>query len=158
MGRPPIATELKKKRTIKKDNIKFEDEPKPDIFKFSPDPHRILDEHGVRIWEEVCPQLVSLGIFTNIDKDTLAVYCNELGLYYQACEKLKSDGFIEYTGENNYPIPSPWVGIRNRSIANAIKLSHEFGLSPASRTRISVGASKPVGKRAAIIDKLKKKA
>ena len=154
-----IDNKIKEKRGTLNKNRKghIADTPEPEVYTFViPHPEE-LDEWGRKIWDELVPQLVSLGIFTNIDKKLFFTYCNEMGLYEMATSKLREDGFVEYTGDKGYPIPSPWVGIKNRAFANAIKVSTEFGLSPASRTRISVGASKPVGKRALIKAKVESK-
>lgn len=151
-----ISTKIKDaKGTLNKGKKSFiEDEPAPQIVEFSPAPPDNLNEDGKVIWDNLVPKLVSLQIFTNIDHKLFANYCNEQGLYEKAHKELEENGYVAIFGKNDYPMPSPWVAIKNKALANATKLSTEFGLTPASRTRISVGASKPVGKRAQILKKV----
>jgi P27 family predicted phage terminase small subunit len=154
------ATAIKKaKGTLNKSKKTFiEDEPQPNIYEFAPKPPDELGDRESMIWNEIVPKLVSIGIFSDIDTKLLVLYCTEVALYEKACEELRRKGYVGLYGANNYPMKNPWIDVRNRCNNNIINISKEIGLTPASRTRISVGASKPVGKRAAIIDKLKKKA
>ena len=130
-----LPTSVKKARnTLNKSKQNYiEDEPKPDIFEFSPPPPDNLTDYGKKVWVEIVPQLVSLQIFSNIDKKAMFNYCMEQGLYEQACAELKDKGYVDYFGKNDYPMPSPWVAIRNKALVNATRISTEFGLTPSSR-------------------------
>lgn len=131
------------------------DEPEPNIMNFSPQPPSKLNARAKEIWQEIVPQLISLQIFTNIDYKLIVAYCKEMELYERATENCETKGYVGLYGKNNYPMKNPWIDVGNRALDNIIRISKEFGLSPAARTKISVSKSQPKGIRASIQEKIK---
>ncbi len=82
-------------------------------------------------------ELLNLGLLTSIDRMALAAYCQLYARWVKAEEQLAKTGLV-VRSPAGYPIQNPYVGIAN----TALKLLHsfgiEFGLSPASRSRLSV--------------------
>jgi P27 family predicted phage terminase small subunit len=128
------------------------DEPEPMIINFSPPAPENLSEGAAIIWNDLIPKLVSLQIFTNIDTNIFANYCEELALYNTATKELMTNGYVNIA-QSGFEVPSVWVGIKNKALVNAMAIAKEFGLSPAARTKISISKSKPEGLRASILKK-----
>jgi len=90
-----------------------------------------------RTWDRLSPELVRLGLLSELDV-LFASYCAEWGLYAEACRQLTDiEACIEKTTNGNQ-IQKAIVGIKNRALANCLKIAAEYGLSPSSRTRLRV--------------------
>ncbi len=101
-----------------------------------------LDDDAKAAWKQLVPQLVAMGVLTAIDGNALARYC----LLWSRWRKMEA--FIESKGEM-YPLKDdagrvkcfaqwPQVAIANKLAQQLTRLEAEFGLTPASRTRIQV--------------------
>jgi P27 family predicted phage terminase small subunit len=126
-----------------------------------PRPPKQLSKAARAHWRQLAPHLHRVGLLTSIDGDAFGVYCTLWADVLEAQEHLDRDGiFITapaktitrtvYGKEVNEVLeartmPSPWLGIRNRSIDLLLRLTVEFGLTPASRSRISVLPHVPGG-------------
>jgi len=131
-----------------------EQEPKPAIG--LPDPPHELDDQAKAIWDRVGEQLVQLGVMTVIDANALARYCT-LYSHYLRTEKLLRDwtkdgtGPVIMTGGKDGKAGTLMVHPFHTALLQYGKelrqLESEFGLTPASRTRIKVdtGMRSPVG-------------
>jgi P27 family predicted phage terminase small subunit len=106
-----------------------------------------LDKDGKAVWKQLVSMLADLGVLANTDGNALARYCRLWGRWKQA------DAFIQKYGET-YPLKDndgkvkcfqqhPQVGIVNKLSASLLKLEQEFGLTPASRSRINVEVKVP---------------
>ena len=101
-----------------------------------------LDNDAKAAWKHVVPQLVAMGVLTTIDGNALARYCRLWSRWR------KMEAFIESKGEM-YPLKDdggrvkcfaqwPQVAIANKLAQQLTRLEQEFGMTPASRTRIQV--------------------
>jgi len=78
-----------------------------------------------------------LGLLTNIDRVALAAYCQAYARWVEAEKGIKKSGLIVKTKDGNI-IQSPLVGIANTAMKLVHKFLIEFGMTPSSRSRISV--------------------
>lgn len=101
----------------------------------------LLKGESRREWLRLVPQLHKAGLLTSIDRSCLAVYCMMWGRWHEAETKLQQLGLV-VKSPNGYPMQSPYLSIANKSLELMYKYMAEFGLSPASRTRIKVGTPK----------------
>lgn len=90
-------------------------------------------------WHRITPELKKLHIISQLDLATLAAYCQAYATWANMQKKLKKlgdDGLIDET-PSGYKQISVWMQISNRAADQMHKFLCEFGMSPASRTRIS---------------------
>ena len=111
-------------------------EPKPATEKPSMPEH--LSDTAKAEWNRMSEQLLRLGLLTVIDRAAFAAYCTAYGRWAEAEEALKKTGPVVRSA-TGYPILSPYLSVSNRALEQMRAFSIEFGLTPASRSRISVG-------------------
>lgn len=138
VGRKPKPTHLKilegnpGKRPINTN------EPKPRPI--APKCPRGLSAAAKREWERVAPLLERCGLLTEIDMAALAAYCTLYGRWIEAETTVRKEGLI-ILSPNGYPQQSPHLQIANRCLDQMKTYLVEFGMTPSSRTRISVNSS-----------------
>jgi P27 family predicted phage terminase small subunit len=114
------------------------DEPQPEKLLIPPPMPESLNEYGKRHWESCSLEMVKIGLLTVIDIDQFAAYCNEMGAYWFAEEKRKSAlEALEYTEINR------WFNFAQKHLKAGRDLAVQFGLTPASRSRINVPKQEP---------------
>ena len=144
-GRPPKPTALKLLHGEKnKDRIR-KNEPKPPPI--SLEPPASLDRYGREAWERTVPILEVNGLATAVDRDTLIEYCHLQSLNVHTMRALKKCGDKMLTekhtvdGAGNEFLEAkvnPLVNQKLKIIAQLLPYFREFGMTPASRTKISV--------------------
>jgi P27 family predicted phage terminase small subunit len=93
-------------------------------------------------------RLNDMGLITEHDRAAFAMYCQAWGDHVKAEYMIRKHGHVIKTTNGNI-IQSPWVGISNKAKLTAHKFLVEFGLTPASRTKVSGSGKKekkPEGK------------
>lgn len=136
-GRPPKPTKLKEltgnpgKRALNKD------EPKPPQRKPSCPKHLVGEAR--KEWDRMSKQLFELGLLTEVDRAALAGYCQAWARWVQAEEEMGKKEFkmISLT-DSGYPVVSPWMGIATQAMKQMLRFLTEFGMTPASRSRVTV--------------------
>ena len=88
-------------------------------------------------WERIAPELRRLGLLTTVDRAALAAYCQNYARWVKAEEFLSANDWT-FTTDNGYIQQRPEIGIAHKAMALMKAFCQEFGLTPASRTRISV--------------------
>jgi len=82
-------------------------------------------------------------MISKLDLGMLGLYCNEISIYIEMVNKLRDKDrvmvFKNPDGSIKYAAQVPYQKIANDALAKALKIAAEFGLTPSSRTRISVG-------------------
>jgi len=99
-----------------------------------------LDEAAKREWKRLVPILSRMRVLTEADGIALASLCQQYSLLQQSQAKLQKTGLLLKT-KSGYVQPSPLVAIVANCVDQVNKLCREFGLTPASRTRIQVHQS-----------------
>jgi len=135
VGRKPLPTHLKvlhgnpgKKRLNKH-------EPRPRLV--GPNCPVWLRLEAKREWRRMSAELKRLGLLTMIDRSALAAYCQAYARWREAEEKVIQEGDVIETPKG-FIIQSPYVGMANRAMELILKILAEFGMTPSSRSRISV--------------------
>jgi P27 family predicted phage terminase small subunit len=113
-------------------------EPKP--VEIAPDCPEHLDDEAKKEWERIAPELESLGLLTYIDKAALAGYCQAWSRWVEAEMILKKHGIL-VKSPNGFPMQSPALAIANKAMEQIKEYLVEFGMSPASRTRVKAQKS-----------------
>jgi P27 family predicted phage terminase small subunit len=150
-GRKPKPTALRLiqgnpgKRAISKD------EPKP-VAIAKPRAPVALGVDAKKEWTRVTKQLADLGMVTAIDTSALAAYCIAFERFKNANAALedvkKKDpifkGLMVKTKQGNW-IQNPLVGVARRAADDMIRYGSEFGMTPSSRSRLSIAPTEGKG-------------
>jgi P27 family predicted phage terminase small subunit len=116
-----------------------DDEPKPKRGK--PTPPKWLLGEGLNQWREVAQVLDELGVLTVADGFALALLCSAWGDYREASEIIVKEGstYERMTAAGSTSVVArPEVAIRNDAWKRLKSMLIEFGLTPSSRTGVSV--------------------
>lgn len=98
-----------------------------------------LSVRAKREWRRISKELFALGLLTRVDRSALAAYCDSYAVWQEAVEGLAKTGLIIKTQQGNV-IQSPLLGIVNRAKDQMHKFLTEFGMTPASRVRLTITA------------------
>jgi P27 family predicted phage terminase small subunit len=121
--------------TYRKDRA-VSNEPKPKLeAPFCPS-H--LDGEAKKEWRRIVPELLSLGLLSKIDRASLAAYCQAYGRWVEAEKKLTRPEDWTTISPKGYEMQSPYLAIANRALEHMRVFLLEFGMTPASRSRIHV--------------------
>ena len=136
-------------------------EPKPGELR-STEPPDWMDRTAKACWRKTAPELLNMGLLTEADVNTLALYCQAYSRYRSATAtiaKLEAGIRDEDTSDDmslkDLIALLSGVSVRlEKAEASLRLLSHDLGLNPAARTRLSVGkADKPVDEMEALLDR-----
>ena len=152
-GRKPIPTAVNKIIGRARSNRMPPNEPTigiPRVFGLPLAPPTYLDDYAVDEWQRTWESLWDAGIMTHVDVGALAIYCQAHARWRRAEEAIqeiakedpKNGGLVLVTTNGNI-VQNPLVGIANSSMRDAIRYGAEFGLTPSSRARLGIVATKP---------------
>lgn len=143
-GRIPKPTNLKilEGNPGKRPLNQHEPKPKP----IRPKCPRWLDKEAKRMWKDLAPELERLGLLTIIDGAALAAACQRWSTFVDCEQIIQEQGYnmevFRYDKQGNeigsYIQQRPEVSIGRQALADFRAFCTEFGMTPASRSRISV--------------------
>lgn len=134
-GRKPKPTHLRLIEGNPGKRPLLENEPKPRPV--APTCPAWLNTKAKKEWQRVVPELKALGLLTVVDGAALAGYCQAYARWREAEEAIEKYGMIGKT-ESGYVQQLPYVSIAQKSAQLMKAFATEFGLTPSSRSRISV--------------------
>ena len=86
------------------------------------------------VWEDLGPKLVEVGLLSEVDGAAFTLLCRNISDYEAVLAKLQTvDDYVDTT-PNKFKVQSVWFTLRNRLHDDILRLSKEFGLTPASRS------------------------
>jgi P27 family predicted phage terminase small subunit len=138
-GRKPKPTALK---TLEGNPGKRQlntNEPKP-VSK-APSCPKWLEEDAKKEWRRLAKQMEQLGILTEVDMAAFAGYCQAYARWKAAEEFITKHGAIVKT-PSGYWQQVPQVSIAQQYLKDMQKFAEQFGLTPASRSRIVADVQK----------------
>lgn len=136
-GRKPLPTQMKVLRGNPGKRALNKAEPKPQV-KAPPCP-RHLSKEARKEWRRISKELLTLGLLTVVDRAALAAYCQAWSRWVEAEEQMSKPDFkLVRSTDKGYEHASPWVGVANNALKQMKAFLVEFGLTPASRSRVSV--------------------
>jgi P27 family predicted phage terminase small subunit len=110
-------------------------EPEPEQLEQLPEPPAILGAAAAAEWRRLAPLLMQLGLLTKVDLPMFTAFCATYGKWFEAEEQLRQGG------------QSTWQRISESASKEMRQYATEFGLTPASRTRLAgFGGDKPASK------------
>ena len=140
-GRKPKSTALKRLQGNPGKRPLNEHEPQPDASMPAPPEH--LNSVAIAEWGRMAGELNRIGLLTQVDRAAFAAYCAAYSTWVHAelqMARLAEDGGNPFliTTEKGNQIQNPIVGVRNKALDLMHKFMVEFGLTPSSRTRVTV--------------------
>jgi P27 family predicted phage terminase small subunit len=114
-----------------------------------PDPPEHLSGVALEEWHRLVPILGAAGLLTALDRAALAALCS-LWARVVACEEdlqrrgTMLQGMTQRGKPRVYPVQNPSLGILRSALPLFLAFAREFGMSPASRSRIQVEAPAPL--------------
>lgn len=88
-------------------------------------------------WHRIAASLNRIGLLTQVDRTTMAAYCQCYGRWVEAELKLAETPSILRL-PSGYIQQSPWLTISNKQLELMVKYMSELGLTPASRSRLAI--------------------
>lgn len=128
--KPTVIKELEGNPGKRKLNAQ---EPKPRVK--APTCPKWLEDDAKREWRRLAKQMEQLGILTEIDMAAFAGYCQAYARWKAAEEFISKHGSIVKT-PSGYWQQVPQVSIAQQYMKQMSKFCEQFGLTPASRSRI----------------------
>jgi len=148
MGRPTKPTQLKVVQgTYREDRIP-ENEPQPEKVASVPKPPAYLTKYAKELWKDLADELIAQSMLTILDMPALEACCEAYGQYRAAHEavfrpkdpetgKQRDRTLAEYMKERNSQTMPEYTAMTKAF--NTLKAYLiEFGMTPASRGRISI--------------------
>lgn len=100
-------------------------------------PKSLRDKVARDEWRRVSRVLLDMGVLTRADGNALALFCDCYSLYVEAMAAVARVG-LTVTYPSGVVAQNPAVSVAQKARMDMLRFLCEFGLTPASRTRISV--------------------
>jgi P27 family predicted phage terminase small subunit len=139
-GPVPMPTSIRMLRGNKGKRPVNPREPQPE--RKAPTCPEHLDAEAKKEWKRLSKLLLKLGVLTEADGMALACLCQTWSTLGKAQRKLNETGLLFKT-PSGYVQQSPFVSIVSACGDIVMKLSQEFGLTPAARGRLQIGPIAP---------------
>ena len=99
-----------------------------------------LDGEAKAEWRRVTKELDRLGLLTKVDRASLACYCQAWAEFYEAKRELKKHGSRTITTDKGFALNHPAVSRMNAAWKAIRAFAGQFGLDPASRSKLHAPA------------------
>lgn len=121
----------------------LDDVVRPDVA--IPDAPDTLNADAREEWDRITPHLAKLGLISEIDRAALTAYCMAWADLQWATRRIAAHDAEDPNGERGriWDTPSGYkqisvaMQIRNRAMEQCKSFLAEFGMSPASRSRVT---------------------
>lgn len=140
-GRKPTPTSLKILRGNPGKRRLSKHEPRPAVS--IPRCPEHLSTDAKTEWRRISRELAGLGLLSTIDRAALAVYCQAWARWKEAELNIARHGLVVKTPGTGVPMQNPFLPVANKAIEQMRSFLSEFGMTPASRTRIEVNPVSP---------------
>lgn len=124
----------------KKSNSMFLDLDHPKPEQCMPDLPEVLhgDDIAIEKYNTYGAQLERLGLLTEIDADSLGLYCKAYANWYRAEKQLMVDGITILCGKDKTKKKHPACQVSKDAFDVMNRIGSQFGWTPATRMRLSV--------------------
>jgi P27 family predicted phage terminase small subunit len=137
-GRKPIPTELKILNGNPGKRPLNDREPRPRSSIPSCPKH--LDAEAKVEWRRITKELRAVGLLTGMDRAALAAYCQSWSRWAKMEALVQRVGEAILDKETGRFYTNPYLTALNQALRQMLSFASEFGLTPASRTRLSMAA------------------
>ena len=104
----------------------------------APRPYQDLDGPGLWEWKRIVPELERMGLLQRVDRAALAIYCDLWGELVKVNRELRKIPYIAVAVTGTSQV-NPLYTLKLKLTDQVRKYLNEFGMTPTSRTRLSVG-------------------
>lgn len=111
------------------------DEPMP--AEAEAEPPAEMGQVAREVWDFTVRELRAMRTLHRCDRDSLLAYCEAVAAHRKASRLLASSDIL-IKGEKGQPIRNPALQVQRDAATLIRSYAQEFGLTPASRTRIRV--------------------
>ena len=87
-------------------------------------------------WRRIVPILDSVGLLTQVDRQTLAAYCEAVATFKAATETIAQTGILVQGRRKGEAIKNPALQVQRDAARLIATYSAMFGLSPSDRVRL----------------------
>jgi P27 family predicted phage terminase small subunit len=108
----------------------------------APKPPKGMSQLGLACWRRMVPKLVAARVLTELDRELLAAFCECWAMYWGLKAVVDEEGWTWVSANGNIRV-HPAVGAMKMMLDNVVRLGREFGLTPASRSRIEALPESP---------------
>ncbi len=137
-GRPPKPTALKQLGNTLQPSRTNAHEPVPDVC--LPEMPDWISDKAAQYWNTIGPLLLNMRVVTAGDGTALSLLVETLAEWQEARQQVHENGLTyATTTESGSEIhrPYPQVAIASDAMKRALRMMTEFGLTPASRSKVS---------------------
>ena len=96
-----------------------------------------LDRAARAEWRRVGSVLEEMGVVTQVDGAALAAYCALYSRWLEAESQIKKHGML-IRSPNGHLMQSPYLNIANKCLEKMRGFLQELGLTPASRSQVTM--------------------
>lgn len=123
-----------------------ENEPKPKMLDTIPQPPKRLMKAAKEEWKRLAPTMVASGLLTTVDLSAFAELCQNYAYYLavdkEICKTTEEKGpLMLQTSTTGYTQVHPLISMRKQYYDTWHRGLSDFGLTPASRSRIIAGST-----------------
>lgn len=136
MARPRKPTALKILHGDFVKNPKRQNKSEPQLEAAAPDCPAWIKGEGRKEWNRVCSELSMLKVLTLPDRAALEAYCKIYDKWRQVLRQVAREGIVLASEHGSYENPASKIASRCEDQIH--KYLCQFGLTPASRTRVNV--------------------
>lgn len=137
-GRKPKPTNLKRLAGNPGHRPLNDSEPTPPAPERAPYAPRHLSDDAQKEWRRIVNALMDLGLYTDVDRVALEMYCQAYGDWLDAEQMVRKEGAVLVSEVTGNAYQNPWYHVANREWEKLRKMLPEFGLTPSARTRLAV--------------------
>lgn len=137
-GRTPLPTSVHDLRGFPGKRPKNHEEPQTEPLDAAPPTS--LDDEGKKFWEKLHSIVTAMNVAQKSDGPALEILAMCLAEARRAYEDFRDCRTVTF--ESGAEQVSPYFTIWSKLIAQAMKIMTEFGMTPASRTRVKQLATK----------------
>jgi P27 family predicted phage terminase small subunit len=117
-------------------------EPKPDPLP-TDCPPEVASEDGQQEWTRTIVPAIERGQITSADRVFAIAHCELWATWRSQLADASRHAHVVAAGKNGHPTPNPARGMANKTFLLLAKVDAELGLTPASRSRVTVVGKEP---------------
>lgn len=121
-------------------------EPTPDLLPAGAQPPVWLEGVALEKWNEVVPVLTAMRVMTVADRETIARYCALWEQWKKNYDIVKRGADViigrDAAGEVKYMQVTPYASQMTKIATLLLRIEQEFGLTPSSRSQVTIHGSR----------------
>jgi P27 family predicted phage terminase small subunit len=141
-GRKPVPTALKVLRGNPGRRPLNLNEPKPEPLELTTPEELEGDPVARAEWLRTIAPAIRIGHITGADRSMAIAHCELWSTWRSQVAEAAHQGHVIEVGPNDYPTPNPARSMANKTFQLLVRVDAELGLTPTSRSRVTVASKK----------------